>query len=107
MQSRTERQSPIGSAAEPKRLSGEAPICRGIDPGAHPVVAELHDIAGRLVEILGPMFWAALIALFLWAAANKAHFACENPDAVTPGSAPCSAPAAPAAIAGDSRPPVR
>src|SRR5215204_6359090 len=109
MATRTERQSPIASAAEPERLSGEAPTWRGIDPTEHPVAAELHDTAGRLVEIIGPMFWAALMALFLWTAAapDKAHFACEKPDAVTPGSAVCPAPAAPAAIAGGSRPRVR
>jgi hypothetical protein len=33
----------------------------------HPAIAEINYLAGELAEILGPMFWAALIVLFIWA----------------------------------------
>jgi len=33
----------------------------------HPVIAGVHRVAEELVDILGPMFWAALIVLLLWA----------------------------------------
>ncbi len=32
----------------------------------HPAVAQIHLAAASLIETLGPMFWAALIVLFLW-----------------------------------------
>jgi len=38
-----------------------------IDFSDQPVVAVLYQISGVLMEILGPMFWAALIALFIQA----------------------------------------
>ena len=31
----------------------------------HPVIATVNTIATALVDVLGPMFWAALIVLFL------------------------------------------
>ena len=107
MQSRIERQATISPAAEPEWLSREVPTWRGFDPGEHPAIAELHDIAGRLVEIIGPMFWAALIALFLWAEAAPLgdRSACQS--GAAGDSVTCSAPAAPAAVAGGSRPRVR
>src|SRR4051794_40838209 len=33
----------------------------------HPGVARLHVVASRVAEHVGPMCWAALIVLFLWA----------------------------------------
>jgi hypothetical protein len=33
----------------------------------HPVMAGTHKAAARLAEVLGPMFWAALIIGFVWA----------------------------------------
>ena len=37
------------------------------DLSERPVTAALHAVAGALYEIGGPMFWAALIVLFLQA----------------------------------------
>jgi hypothetical protein len=31
-----------------------------------PGIAELYMLAAALMEFLGPMFWAALIVLFIW-----------------------------------------
>jgi len=47
-------------------LACPAPTWREIDPTKHPIIAAINRIAGLLVEILGPMFWAALIVLFVW-----------------------------------------
>ena len=33
----------------------------------HPVIAGINIVAAQLTEILGPMFWAALIVGFFWA----------------------------------------
>jgi hypothetical protein len=33
----------------------------------HPVIAGINKVATQLTEILGPMFWAALIVGFFWA----------------------------------------
>lgn len=33
----------------------------------HPLIGKINLVAAWLVEILGPMFWAALIVLFVWA----------------------------------------
>ena len=33
----------------------------------HPVIAKINLAAAWLTEILGPMFWAALIIGFVWA----------------------------------------
>lgn len=38
-----------------------------VDPGKHPIIAKINLLAGQLLEILGPIFWAALILLFFWA----------------------------------------
>jgi len=32
----------------------------------HPLIGKINLVAAWLVEILGPMFWAALIVLFAW-----------------------------------------
>jgi hypothetical protein len=34
---------------------------------AHPVIGEINLVAAWLMELLGPMMWAALILLSLWA----------------------------------------
>jgi len=39
----------------------------GLDFTDHPFIALLYDISGALMELLGPMFWAALIVLFIQA----------------------------------------
>jgi hypothetical protein len=36
-----------------------------VDLTDQPAVALLHAVAGAAVELLGPMFWAALIVLFI------------------------------------------
>jgi len=33
----------------------------------HPVIAKINFVASWLTEMLGPMFWAALIIAFAWA----------------------------------------
>jgi hypothetical protein len=33
----------------------------------HPVIAKINFVAAWLTEMLGPMFWAALIIAFAWA----------------------------------------
>jgi len=40
---------------------------REVDFADQPVIAVLYAVSGVLMEILGPMFWAALIALFIQA----------------------------------------
>jgi hypothetical protein len=43
-----------------------------IDRGAHPVIAAINRIAESAAGILGPLFWAALVALFIWAEISAA-----------------------------------
>ena len=38
---------------------------REVDYSDQPVVARLYAVSGVLMEILGPIFWAALIVLFI------------------------------------------
>ena len=38
-----------------------------IDGGKYPLIAKVNLVAGALLETIGPMFWAALILLTLWA----------------------------------------
>jgi hypothetical protein len=33
----------------------------------HPAIAVIQTIAGELMELLGPMLWAAIIVLFFYA----------------------------------------
>ena len=40
---------------------------REVDFSDQPVIAGLYAVSGVLMEILGPMFWAALIVLFIQA----------------------------------------
>jgi hypothetical protein len=40
---------------------------REVDLTAHPAIALLYAVVGAAVELLGPMFWAALIVLFVQA----------------------------------------
>jgi hypothetical protein len=38
---------------------------RRCDIAEPPVIAAINDIAAALVELLGPIFWAALISLYI------------------------------------------
>ena len=40
---------------------------REVDFSDRPVIALLYAVSGVLMEVLGPMFWAALIVLFVQA----------------------------------------
>jgi hypothetical protein len=64
---RNGQQSPDGPASDRERLPLGAPIWREIDPARHPIIAEANRIAGAAAEILGPMAWAAVILLLVWA----------------------------------------
>ncbi len=35
--------------------------------GEHPVIATINRISGSLMESIGPMLWAALILMSVWA----------------------------------------
>jgi hypothetical protein len=51
--------------------SGELPVSgeqlREIDYGEHLAIEVLNRICAELMIFLGPMLWAALIVLFIWA----------------------------------------
>jgi hypothetical protein len=54
-------------AIDPDPLPRRAPAWREIDPAEHPIIAQINRIAGSAAEILGPVLWAVLILLLLWA----------------------------------------
>jgi hypothetical protein len=58
MHARYPEREPIASPAE--RLGG-------LDFGDQPLIAVLYTISAALVEFFGPIFWAALIVLFIQA----------------------------------------
>jgi hypothetical protein len=35
------------------------------DFSAQPAISLLHEVSGLLMEVLGPMFWATLVLLFV------------------------------------------
>jgi hypothetical protein len=57
------RSYPIDPESFPLPTSG----VREVDLSDQPVIALLYAISAVLMEILGPMFWAALILLFIHA----------------------------------------
>lgn len=67
MANRNQGRYPDTPWLEPIQFHTIDPSWTEIDPGKHPVIAEINRVAGLLLEILGPMFWAALILLSLWA----------------------------------------
>ena len=52
---------------DPELLPPSAQPVPGLNLADDPVIALLYDISGVLMELLGPMFWAALIVLFIQA----------------------------------------
>jgi len=44
-----------------------AVLASGVRDGDEPVVLLLHAAGGALMELLGPVFWAALIVTFIHA----------------------------------------
>jgi hypothetical protein len=36
-----------------------------IDPAKHPIIAMTNILAGRVMEVLGPMLWTALVLLWV------------------------------------------
>lgn len=37
------------------------------DPPGQPIIAVINDLAAEMMEMLGPMLWAALVVLFVYA----------------------------------------
>jgi hypothetical protein len=52
---------------EPEELPASAEHPHEIDFGDHPGIAALNRICAELMMLVGPMLWAALIVLFIWA----------------------------------------
>jgi hypothetical protein len=52
---------------ETEKFAASCEHPREIDFGDHPVVAALYRICAELMILVGPMLWAALIVLFIWA----------------------------------------
>ena len=50
-----------------EELLASAEPLREIDYGEHPAIEALNRICAELMILLGPMLWAALIVLFIWA----------------------------------------
>jgi hypothetical protein len=50
-----------------KELPRSAEQPREIDFADHPGLAALHRICAQLMMFIGPVLWAALIVLFVWA----------------------------------------
>jgi hypothetical protein len=46
--------------------AGFKPKAGECDFADEPGIAELYMLAAALMEFLGPVFWAALIVLFIW-----------------------------------------
>jgi hypothetical protein len=42
-------------------------LLREIDYRGHPGIAALNRICAELMIVVGPMLWAALMVLFIWA----------------------------------------
>jgi hypothetical protein len=57
------RSYPIGPGSFPFPTSR----VREVDFSDQPLIARLYTISGVLMEILGPMFWVALIVLLIQA----------------------------------------
>jgi len=70
----------MSSHAHASPVASRSPLPSDVPPAAekawnayfrrHPVVARLDHAAWGAAEIVGPLFWAALIVLYLWAAAT-------------------------------------
>ena len=52
---------------EPERWPRPMPDWADLDADAHPVIAAINRFAAAAAEVVGPLLWAALIVLFLWA----------------------------------------
>jgi hypothetical protein len=52
---------------EPEELPASAEHPYEIDFGDHPGIAALNRICAELMIVVGPMLWAALMVLFIWA----------------------------------------
>ena len=52
--------------AEDDLPAGFAPRALATDFADEPGIAEAYMLADALMEFLGPVFWAALIVLFVW-----------------------------------------
>lgn len=50
---------------DPEPLSLSAQRALETDLAAQPVIALLYQFSGAIMELLGPMFWAALILFFI------------------------------------------
>jgi hypothetical protein len=52
---------------DPENWPRCGPAYTQIDPDAHPVIAAINRIAASVAQILGPLLWAAIIVLLIWA----------------------------------------
>ena len=52
---------------ESEELLGSPKHPREIDFSDHPGLAALHRICAELMMFIGPLLWAGLIVLFIWA----------------------------------------
>ena len=50
-----------------EELPASAEQLREVDYGKHPAIEALNRICAELMILVGPMLWAALIVLFIWA----------------------------------------
>ena len=50
-----------------EELLGSAEHLRRIEFSDHPGLAAFHRICAELMMFIGPMLWAALIIVFIWA----------------------------------------
>jgi hypothetical protein len=57
-------QHALDDEAEP-RLQDLRPLVA--DPHEQPIVVAINDLAMDVMEMLGPMLWAALLVLFIYA----------------------------------------
>jgi hypothetical protein len=48
-----------------RAFSGRSPI--EIDFTGRPVIADLYFVSGLMMKVLGPVYWAALVLMFIYA----------------------------------------
>lgn len=48
-----------------RHLFSYQPTWLGFDPEKHPIIAMTNILAGRVMEVLGPMLWTALVLLWV------------------------------------------
>jgi hypothetical protein len=46
------------------RLLSDGPRTPVIDADQHPIIARINILAGNMMRVLGPIFWAAIVLLW-------------------------------------------